>query len=46
MRRRIRLRTTAFPTAFFMLIPNRLGDPADARQNTTNCAEDRRLPLR
>ena len=46
MRRRIRLRSTAFPIAFFMLIPKRLCAAPLGRQNTTNCAEDRRFPPR
>jgi hypothetical protein len=46
MRRRIRLRTTAPPSAFFTLVPKRLRDSPLGREKTTNCAEDRRPPLR
>jgi hypothetical protein len=46
MRRRIRLRTTAPPSAFFTLVPKRLRDSPFGREKTTNCAEDRRPPLR
>src|SRR6266571_3134190 len=40
MRRRIRLRSTAPPSAFFTLMPKRLRGPPLARKKTTNCAED------
>ena len=46
MRRRIRLRTTAPPSTFLMLIPKRLRAPPVARQKATNCPDDRRKPLR
>jgi hypothetical protein len=46
MRRRIRLRTTAPPKAFFTLVPKRVRGAPFAREKMTNCAEDRRRPLR
>jgi hypothetical protein len=46
MRRRIRLRTTAPPSAFFTLIPKRLRPVSFGRKKTTNCALERLRPLR
>jgi hypothetical protein len=46
MRRRIRLRTTAPPSAFLTLMPNRLAGRPLARKKTTKRAEDFRPPLR
>ena len=46
MRRRIRLRTTAPPNAFFTLMPKRLCSFPLARKNTTNCWLERRWPPR
>ncbi len=46
MRRRIRLRTTAPPNAFFTLMPKRLCSFPLARKKTTNCWLERLWPPR
>ena len=46
MRRRIRLRTTALPSAFFTLIPKRQRSSPFARKKIRNVALDRRRPSR
>ena len=46
MRRRIRLRTTAPPRAFFTLAPKRLCAAPFGRKKMTNCELVRRRPLR
>jgi hypothetical protein len=46
MRRLMRLRTTAPPSAFFTLIPKRLRPASFGRKKTTNCALERLWPLR
>lgn len=46
IRRRIRLRTTAPPSAFFMLNPNRLNGSWLARKKTVKWELDRRFPAR
>ncbi len=46
MRRLMRLRTTAPPTAFFTLIPRRLCPRPLARAKAANCALARRRPAR